>query len=171
MISYESLVAVYKSLVIVSLGISLALPAQADPTAKSEPTKAAAKPDPTSPVGTWKTIDDETHEPKSLVKIVEKHGKLYGTIIKLFRKPDEDQNPKCDKCEGALKDKPIIGMQILKGFSKDGDEWSGGKILDPHNGKTYSCILEVLDGGKKLKVRGYIGISLIGRTQIWERVK
>ncbi len=154
------------------LVLLLALPASAEdpPAAKKA---AAAKPaaDPLSPVGTWRTIDDETKEPKSLVRIVEKGGKLYGTIIKLFRKPDEDQDPKCDKCSGGLKDKPIKGMRILQGSTRDDDEWTGGTILDPGNGKTYKCTLKVVEGGKKMKVRGFIGISLIGRTQIWHRVK
>ena len=128
---------------------------------------SAAEP---APVGYWKTIDDETGKPKSVVQIVERGGKLYGTIVRLFRAPGEDQNPVCDKCEGERKDKPIIGMQILENLSQDGDEWSGGKILDPNNGKTYKCYIEAIEGGSKLKVRGYIGFSLLGRTQYWHRV-
>lgn len=124
-------------------------------------------------VGRWKTIDDETKEPKSIVVITEEDGKLVGKIEKLFRKADEDQNPKCEKCTGDKKDQPIIGMQILQDLKKDKDDndknWSGGKILDPKNGKTYSCKLEVIDDGKKLKLRGFIGLSLLGRTQVWER--
>ncbi len=128
---------------------------------------SAALADGASPVGKWKTIDDSTKQPKSIVAIYEENGKLFGKIEKLFLKPEEEQNPVCDKCEGALKDKPIIGMVILRDLEKDDDEWSGGTVLDPENGKTYKVILEVEDGGKKLKVRGYIGFSLIGRTQYW----
>ncbi|AGH94657.1 DUF2147 domain-containing protein [Pseudobdellovibrio exovorus] len=121
-------------------------------------------------VGRWKTIDDETKEPKSIVEITEVDGKLVGKIEKLFRKADEDQNPKCEKCTGDKKDQPIIGMQILEGLKKDADtRWSGGQILDPKNGKTYSCKLEVIEDGKKIKLRGFIGVSLLGRTQVWER--
>lgn len=123
-----------------------------------------------SPVGSWKSIDDETKQPKSIIVITEKEGKLFGKIEKLFRKPEEDQNPKCDKCSGDKKDQMIIGMEILTNLKKDSDtQWSGGEILDPKNGKTYSCKIELIEEGKKLKVRGFLGFSLLGRTQIWER--
>lgn len=124
----------------------------------------------TTPVGKWKTIDDETNQAKSIIEIFEKDGLLYGKIEKLFRKPDEDQNPKCDKCSGAQKDQLIIGMQILNFLKKDSDvKWAGGEILDPNNGKTYSCKVTLTEDGKKLEVRGFIGFSLLGRTQIWNR--
>lgn len=123
----------------------------------------------TSPVGKWKTIDDETKQAKSIVQISERQGKLFGKIVQLFRKPDEDQNPKCDKCTGDKKDQPILQMEIIEGLTQDEDVWSGGQILDPKNGKTYKCKIKVIDGGKKLEVRGFIGFSLLGRTQIWER--
>ncbi|PTL80311.1 DUF2147 domain-containing protein [Vitiosangium sp. GDMCC 1.1324] len=124
-----------------------------------------------SAVGRWTTIDDETKKPKSVIIIYEEGGKLFGKIEKLFREPNEEQNPVCDKCEGALKNQPIVGMVILRDLQKDDDEWSGGTILDPANGKTYKCKISVEDGGKKLKVRGYIGLSLIGRTQHWVRAE
>jgi uncharacterized protein (DUF2147 family) len=124
-----------------------------------------------SPVGRWTTIDDETKKPKSVIAIYEENGKLFGKIEKLFREPNEEPNPVCDKCEGALKNQPILGMVILRDLKKDDDEWSGGKILDPGNGKTYKCKIAVEDGGKKLKVRGYIGMALIGRTQYWVRAE
>jgi uncharacterized protein (DUF2147 family) len=121
-------------------------------------------------VGRWKTIDDETGKPKSVVVITEKDGAIVGKIESLFREPTEDQNPKCDKCSGDKKDQLIIGMQILSGLKKDGDKkWSGGEILDPKNGKTYSCKLEIIENGQKLKLRGFIGVSLLGRTQVWQR--
>ena len=88
-----------------------------------------------SPVGTWKTIDDETGKPKSFVQIYEYQGKYYGKIVKLIN-PSEP-NPKCTKCTGAYKDKPIQGMTIMWNLKKDGEEYSGGQILDPNNGKTY----------------------------------
>lgn len=122
-----------------------------------------------SATGRWTTIDDATKKSKSVVTIWEENGKLYGKIEKLFREPNEEQNPVCDKCEGALKNQPIIGMTILRDLKKDGSEWTGGTILDPANGKTYKCIIAVEDGGKKLKVRGYIGMPLLGRTQYWMR--
>lgn len=122
-----------------------------------------------TPVGVWKTIDDETGKPKSLVRITESNGELRGTVEKLFRDASEDQNPKCEKCDGALKDQPIIGMTILTGMKKDGGEYNGGKILDPNNGKVYKSKMSLIDGGKKLDVRGYIGVPMLGRTQTWLR--
>lgn len=122
-----------------------------------------------SPVGLWKTIDDDSGKPKSLIRISESEGVLSGRIEKLFRAPDQDQDPKCVKCEGALKDQPIIGMTILTGLKKDGDSYSGGQIVDPASGKTYKSKLTVADDGKKLNMRGYIGVPMLGRTQIWLR--
>jgi uncharacterized protein (DUF2147 family) len=123
----------------------------------------------TSPVGLWKSIDDKTNKPKALIRITETGGELQGRIEKLFTEPDADKNPKCDQCSGANKDQPIIGMTILSGLKKDGDEYTGGKILDPANGKLYNSKLSVIENNKKLNVRGYIGAPLFGRTQTWVR--
>lgn len=121
-------------------------------------------------IGQWKTIDDESGLPKSIVEITEANGQLVGKVVKLFKKPEEDQNPKCDKCSGDKKDQFVIGMTILWDMKKKNPtKWDDGTILDPNNGKTYSCKIELLEEGKKLKVRGYLGFSLLGRTQIWER--
>ena len=122
-----------------------------------------------SPVGVWKTIDDETGKPKSLVRITESNGELRGKIEKLFREAGEEQNPKCEKCEGSLKDQPVIGMTIITGMKKDGSEYNGGHILDPNNGKVYKSKMSLIEGGKKLDVRGYIGVPMLGRTQTWVR--
>jgi len=122
-----------------------------------------------TPIGVWKTIDDESGKPKSLVRISESNGELRGKIEKLFREPGEDPNPKCEKCEGALKDQPVIGMTIITGMKKDGSEYNGGQILDPNNGKVYKSKMTVVEGGKKLDVRGYIGVPMLGRTQTWVR--
>ncbi len=124
-----------------------------------------------SPVGVWKTIDDQSGKPKSLIRISVDNGELRGKIEKLFREPGEEQNPTCDKCEDARKDQPIIGMTILTGMKKDGDEYNGGQILDPENGKVYKSKMALTDGGKKLDVRGYIGVPLLGRTQTWVRME
>jgi len=121
-----------------------------------------------SPVGTWRTIDDETKKPKSLVEISEVNGEVIGKIKELLQS-DKGPNPVCDQCDGERKDKPIIGMTIIWGMKKDGDEWSGGKILDPKNGKVYGCKMHLIEGGKKLEVRGFVGFSLLGRSQVWER--
>ena len=121
-----------------------------------------------SVTGKWKTFDDETKEAKSIVEITERDGKIYGKVIEILN--PAKKNIKCTNCSGADKDKPVLGLEILKGLSKDGKEYSDGKILDPSNGKLYKCIVS-LDGNDKLKVRGYVGISAFGRTQNWVRVK
>lgn len=122
-----------------------------------------------SPVGLWKNIDDVSGKPKALIRITESNGELKGKIEKLFKNPNEDQNPKCDKCEGAQKDQPILGMTILSGMKRDGDEYNGGNILNPEEGKVYRSKLSLAEGGKILNVRGYIGIPMLGRSQVWLR--
>ena len=117
--------------------------------------------------GKWKTIDDETGKPKSIVEIYEKSGIIYGKIIKLFREPNEDQDPVCDKCEDERKGKKLIGMEIIRDMKKDDDEWEDGTILDPKKGTVYNCKLW-LEGGD-LKVRGYI--LFLYRTQTWHPYK
>ena len=124
-----------------------------------------------TPVGVWKTIDDVTGKERSIVRIVESNGELQGTVENIFERPGDDPDHLCDKCKGDRKDKPVIGMAILWGLKADDDVWKGGKILDPDNGKTYSCKMELANKGKELNVRGFIGISLIGRTQTWYRVE
>jgi uncharacterized protein (DUF2147 family) len=122
-----------------------------------------------SPVGLWKTIDDETKQEKSLVRIVETGGVLTGKIEKLLDPAKQDS--KCDKCEGARKDQPISGMTIIEGVKKHPDDpyWDGGTILDPNNGKTYKVRLTPKDGGKTLEVRGFI--AFLYRNQTWQRVE
>jgi uncharacterized protein (DUF2147 family) len=122
-----------------------------------------------TPVGLWKNIDDVSGKPKALIRITETNGVLEGKIEKLFRAADEEQNPVCDKCSDTRKNQPIIGMTMLTGLKKDGAEYTGGEILDPNNGKVYRSKLKVADGGKKLEVRGYIGMPLLGRSQTWVR--
>jgi len=125
--------------------------------------------DNTSPVGLWKNIDDVSGKPKALIRITEANGVLQGKIEQLFREPNEDPAPKCDKCDDARKDQPVLGMTILSGLKKDGDEYNGGEILDPNNGKVYKSKLHLTEGGKKLSVRGYIGVPMLGRSQTWVR--
>lgn len=123
-----------------------------------------------SPVGLWKTIDDASGKPTSLIRITDNQGELQGKIEKLFRSPEEEQNPKCSQCKDARKDQPIVGMTILSGLRRHGDEYSGGEILDPKNGKVYKSKLSVHEGGKKLEVRGYVGVPMFGRSQVWLRL-
>ncbi len=118
-----------------------------------------------SVLGKWKTIDDETGKAKSIVEIYESNGKIYGKVVEILT---EKKDAKCNKCSGADKGKPIKGLVVIKGLQKDGDEYSGGKILDPNSGKEYKCVVK-LDGAKKLSVRGYVGIQALGRTQTWHR--
>ncbi|MEY4730389.1 MAG: hypothetical protein RL020_1547 [Pseudomonadota bacterium] len=123
--------------------------------------------DSSSIIGAWKSIDDGNGKPRSIVRISESGGMYEGAIEKLFPEPNEDANPKCDKCQGELKDKPILGMKIINQMKKHEDEYKHGTIMDPDNGKIYKCKLWLEDGGKKLKVRGYIGPLF--RTQTWLR--
>jgi len=121
-----------------------------------------------SPVGLWKTIDDNSGKPGGLIRI-EQDGHYQGKIEKIFPDPGEDANPKCVKCEGPRRNQPVIGLVFMWGLTKQGDEYQGGEILDPKTGKIYRAKLRLEDGGKKLNVRGFIGFSLLGRTQVWHR--
>ncbi len=122
-----------------------------------------------TPVGVWRTVDDKTSEVSSEVRISDNAGTLSGRIEKLLRK-DAKQDAVCDKCVDDRKEKPVLGLEIIRGVKKaDGkDLWEGGKILDPDNGKDYSLRLTPIDGGKQLQVRGYI--AFFYRTQVWTRV-
>ena len=123
-----------------------------------------------SPVGTWRTIDDETHQPRALVSIEEHDGVLAGRIVRLFREPGEEPNPRCIDCSGERHNQPVLGMTILWNFHFDGHTWRDGEVLDPEEGKIYRANLQLHDDGKRLVLRGYIGIPLLGRSQVWERV-
>ncbi|HLV92072.1 MAG TPA: DUF2147 domain-containing protein [Aequorivita sp.] len=118
--------------------------------------------------GKWKTIDDETGEAKSIVEIYQQNGKVYGKVIEILN--PSKKNATCVDCPGDAKGKPILNLVILKDLKKDGKEYSGGTILDPSNGKVYKCLI-ALENSDKLKVRGYVGFSLLGRSQYWHRVK
>lgn len=125
-----------------------------------------------TPVGLWRTIDDVTGKPKSLVRITLHDGELRGRIEQLIepRIPD----PPCDLCTDERKDKPILGMVILRGVRKsssDSAEWDGGDVLDPESGKIYRVRLRPAEDGRHLDLRGYIGVPMFGRTQRWIRVE
>ncbi len=123
-----------------------------------------------TPVGKWHTIDDETKEIKSEVQIVDFTGVRTGKVTKLLRKGAK-QDAVCDKCSDDRKDKPVLGLEIIRGAKKaDGKEvWEDGKILDPEKGATYSLRLTPIEGGKQLQVRG--SLFGIGRTQTWVRTR
>jgi uncharacterized protein (DUF2147 family) len=124
-----------------------------------------------TPVGLWKTIDDETKAEKSLVRITDNGGVLSGKVEKLMDPAKQDA--KCKDCTDARKDQPVIGMTVVEGVKKNASEdyWDGGTILDPNNGKTYKVRMTPKDGGKALDVRGYLGMPMLGRTQTWIRVE
>jgi len=118
-------------------------------------------------IGKWMTVDDETGQAKSIVEIFKKaDGKYYGKIVKLLQKPENDN---CVNCKDDRKNKPLLGLEIIRGLKKDGKEFTAGNITDPKSGKTYKCT--ITRDGDKLNVRGYIGFSLIGRTQTWSATK
>lgn len=123
-----------------------------------------------TPVGTWKSVDEKTGQPKSQIVIEDQGGVLQGRVQQLLR-PGADPKVLCVECKDALKDQPMVGLPIIQGAKKaaDKDVWEGGKILDPENGKFYTLRLTPIDGGQKLEVRGSIGP--FGRTQTWVRVQ
>ena len=127
----------------------------------------------TSPAGLWRTIDDSSKKDKSLVRIVETNGVYTGKVEKIVD-PDSPKDATCKECSDDRKDKPILGMTIIRNMKQSGDDktvFEGGDILDPNNGKVYKSKMKLIDGGSKLEVRGFIGISLLGRTQTWVRAE
>lgn len=127
-----------------------------------------------TPAGLWKTIDDSTKKERSYVRITDAGGVLSAKLEKLIDTP-EPEKLVCDKCTDDRKDKPLLGLQLIRGVKKsdeaDSASWDGGTILDPANGKTYKVRLTPIEGGKKLQVRGYIGAPMFGRTQVWIRAE
>ncbi|MGY0798345.1 DUF2147 domain-containing protein [Lysobacter sp. A286] len=122
-----------------------------------------------TPIGTWTTIDDDTGKAKSTVEIYQAdNGTLSGRVLEVMQSAQGD-NPVCSECDGERKNQPIEGMVILWDAKQDGAVWKGGKILDPAKGKVYSLKLQPVDDGAKLEVRGFMGFSLLGRTQTWIR--
>jgi uncharacterized protein (DUF2147 family) len=126
-----------------------------------------ARADLSSPVGEWRTIDDNTHQPTGTVRIFERDGKRYGVVEKSFI--PHPRHWTCDGCTDDRKGQPILGMEIIRGLEREGDHWDG-TILDPETGKVYRCRMTLRDGGRRLAVRGFVGFSLLGRTQVWERL-
>ncbi|MEX8497540.1 DUF2147 domain-containing protein [Leptothrix ochracea] len=128
---------------------------------------------PLTPVGAWKTIDDDGKTEKSMVRITERAGVLTGHIERLLA-PGANREATCDLCNDERKNMPLMGLTILRDIRRNADDptlWEGGDILDPKNGKTYKVRLRPVDGGRKLDVRGYIGMPMLGRTQTWIRVE
>lgn len=123
-----------------------------------------------SAAGKWKTFDDKTKQPKGEVTIYEENGVFYGKIGKSLD-PNDQGKKVCSKCKGEFKDKPLEGMRFMWGFKRNGDKYTQGKILDPNTGDVYSANMTLKNNGDTLALRGYMGMPMFGRTQIWERIK
>lgn len=137
-------------------------------SADSIPTPDTAAVATSSAVGLWKTIDDKSSEARSIVEIFEKDEKLFGKIVKIY--PHQGNQDTCTQCKDEFKDKLILGLQFmwdLKKISEKSQAYDGGKILDPENGTVYRAKIKLISNGTKLEVRGYMGISLFGRSQEW----
>lgn len=128
---------------------------------------AAFGSDSTSPVGVWKTFDDKSGNARAIVRIYEQDGKLFGRIEQSFVPGAEHRV--CVPCTDERKNQPIIGLVIIRNIRPDGNEFAGGDILDPESGSVYRCKMHLEQGGTRLVLRGYIGFSLLGRTQTWQR--
>ena len=125
-----------------------------------------------SPVGVWKTIDDKTNTERAQVRVTDNGGVLTGRIEKLLAGSTMTPDAKCDKCDDDRKDKPVVGLDIVRGVKKgDGDLWEGGTILDAGEGKVYKVRMTPIEGGKKMEVRGFVGMPMLGRTQVWIRTE
>ena len=122
-----------------------------------------------SPVGVWRTFDDQTGLERGAVRISERSGELIGVIVRVLDPKDADKI--CIFCSDERKDKRILGLTIITGMRLDGESWSGGRILDPENGSIYRSSMRLVDNGRTLIVRGYVGISLLGRSQTWRRAE
>lgn len=142
--------------VIVSLNAARAAPAGGEPTA----------------VGLWEQVDEKTGKAESWFSIVEKDGVYVGTIVRMFQKPGEPppESWRCTKCEGTEKDAPVLGLTLIKGMKRKGLKYEDGTILDPRDGTVYRALMELSPDNKHLEVRGYLGIALLGRSQIWNRL-
>jgi uncharacterized protein (DUF2147 family) len=123
-----------------------------------------------SAAGLWEQVDEKTGRAESWFKIAERNGVYEGTIVKIFPKPGDDENWVCDKCEGAEKGAPVLGLKLIKGMRRNGMGYENGTIMDPRDGSVYRAVMTLSPDGRRLEVRGYLGISLFGRSQTWNRL-
>ena len=146
------------------LALCAARPAafSADQASGSQPLSPALQ----AAVGRWQVIDDEG-KPGGHVETYLREGHLFGKVTK--SRPERPPNEPCDKCPGELKDKPVLGMVVIRDFHPEGDRWVGGTVLDPKNGKVYKGKIWSV-GQDRLRMRGFVGISLFGRSQTWTRL-
>jgi uncharacterized protein (DUF2147 family) len=128
--------------------------------------RAAPADSPATPAGRWRTFDDKTGKARAVILLYEEKGLLFGRVETLV---DPDAVRICDKCSDKRKGQPVTGMVVIRRMKKDGDEYTGGDILDPKNGSVYRCKMRLIEQGRKLSVRAYLGLSLFGRSQTWVR--
>ena len=121
-------------------------------------------------VGLWEQVDENSGKAESWFKISERNGVYEGNVVKIFPNPGEDENFVCSKCEGAEKGAPVLGLTLIKGMQRNGMAYENGTIMDPRDGAVYRALMKLSPDGGKLEVRGYLGISLFGRTQVWNRL-
>jgi uncharacterized protein (DUF2147 family) len=124
----------------------------------------------TSALGLWEQVDESSGKAESWFRITERNGVYEGKIVKIFFKPGEDENWVCDKCQGAERGQPVLGLTLIKGMRRNGDAYEDGTIMDPRDGSVYRALMRLSPDGRKLEVRGYLGISLFGRSQTWNRL-
>ena len=142
------------------LAAALLLGAAGFPSRAAEPTAA----------GLWEQVDEKSGKPESWFRIAEKNGIYEGTLVKIFPKPGDDPDFRCDKCEGDEKGKPVLGLALIKGMQRKGLDYEDGTIMDPRDGSVYHAVMKLIQDGQKLEVRGYLGIVIFGRTQTWNRL-
>jgi uncharacterized protein (DUF2147 family) len=140
-------------------GLALASVAHAQPT-RSAPTTAA---------GVWEQVDEKGRV-GAWLRLTERNGVYEGSIVKTFPEPGENPNAACAKCKGGEKNAPVLGLTIIKGMQRSGRAYENGTILDPRDGSVYDAQMELSPDGQRLSVRGYVGIPLLGRSQVWRRL-
>src|ERR1700730_1976562 len=135
----------------------------------SGPLCASKASDLASPTGRWQPIDEKTGQPLGLIRIYQERGLFFGRIEP--SSASDDTSRRCSKCTDERRNQPIIGLLLIRNMRLEGDEYVGGDILDPDSGRIYGCKFRLIDGGSKLIMRGYFGLSLFGRSQTWRRLK
>ena len=145
---------------LIVMGVVVLIGAAGLPLRAAEPTAA----------GLWEQVDENSGKAESWFKIIERNSVFEGTLVKIFFKPGEDENWVCSKCEGAEKGAPVLGLTLIKGMQRNGTSYENGTIMDPRDGSVYRALMQLSPDGRKLEVRGYLGISLFGRSQVWNRL-